>query len=153
MSSDTLKAHITAEMKVAMKARDQKRLGCIRLMLAAFKQIEVDERIEVDDARALSVLDKMRKQRLESIKQYEQASREDLANIEHEELKIIATFLPEPLSETELTALVSQAISDTEASSIKDMGKVMAALKPKLQGRADMGAVGAMIKATLNASV
>jgi hypothetical protein len=138
-------------MKVAMKAKDQKRLGCIRLMLSAFKQIEVDERCEVDDARALAVLDKMRKQRFESIKQYEQANRPELADKEREEIKIIETFLPEPISEDELKVLVEKAVTETGASSVKDMGKVMGILKPKVQGRADMGALGAMIKSILQA--
>ncbi|MAZ44187.1 MAG: glutamyl-tRNA amidotransferase [Legionellales bacterium] len=149
MSSLSIKTRVFDAMKTAMKARDQKKLGCIRLIQAAFKQIEVDERCEIDDARALSILDKMKKQRLESIKQYEQASRTDLADKEREELEVLTEFLPEPLSEDALKKLVEEAVSSTGASSVKDMGKVMGVLKPQVQGRADMGAVGAMIKSLL----
>ena len=137
-------------MKSAMKDKDKQRLTTIRLILSAVKQVEVDERIDVDDQRLLAILDKMAKQRRESISQYEQAEREDLADIERAELAIISTYLPEALSQQQITELVEQAISSTSASSMKDMGKVMATLKPQLQGRADMSQVSVMIKSKLS---
>lgn len=133
-----------------MKSGDKKRLGVIRLMLAAIKQIEVDERIELDDTRVIAVLDKMAKQRRESITQFGQAGRDDLSEIEQAELKIIREYLPEALSEAEINQLVEQTIASTGAASIKDMGKVMGMLKPKLQGRADMGQVSQLIKSRLS---
>ncbi len=133
-----------------MKSGDKKRLGVIRLMLAAIKQIEVDERIELDDTRVIAVLDKMAKQRRESITQFDQAGRDDLSEIEQAELKIIREYLPEALSEAEINQLVEQTIASTGAASIKDMGKVMGMLKPKLQGRADMGQVSQLIKSRLS---
>ncbi|HCH19941.1 MAG TPA: glutamyl-tRNA amidotransferase [Cellvibrionales bacterium] len=136
-------------MKAAMRAKDKPTLGTIRLILADIKRIEVDERIDIDNQRVLSVLDKMLKQRRDSIEQYRAASRDDLAVIEEQEMVVIQSFLPTPLSESEIAELITAAIADTGASSIKDMGKIMAQLKPKLQGRADIGAVSGKIKAAL----
>jgi len=150
MSEESLKAQLTAAMKTAMREKDKPRLGVIRLMLAAIKQIEVDERIELDDARVLSVLDKMLKQRRDSIKQYEDAGRQELADQEHFEVGIIQEYLPSQLDDAEIEAMIKAAIENTGASSMKDMGKVMGQLKPQLQGRADMGAVSGKIKAQLN---
>ncbi len=133
-----------------MKGGDKGRLGVIRLMLAAIKQIEVDERIELDDARITAVLDKMTKQRRESITLFDKAGRDDLTAIEQAELKIIQEYLPEALSETEINDLVKQSIAATGAASIKDMGKVMGMLKPQLQGRADMSQVSQLIKSRLS---
>jgi hypothetical protein len=137
-------------MKSSMKSGDKDRLGVIRLMLAAIKQIEVDERIELDNARITAVLDKMAKQRRESITLFDQAGRDDLTAIEQAELKIIQEYLPEALSEDEINELVEQSIASTGAASIKDMGKVMGTLKPQLQGRADMGKVSQLIKSRLS---
>ena len=145
----SLKDRIQQEMKDSMRSGDKSRLGTIRLILAAIKQKEVDERIELGDAEITTVLDKMAKQRRESISQFEQAGRDDLVKQEAFELTLIQEYLPEQLSEAEINALIDAAMSDTGASSIKDMGKVMGQLKPKLQGRADMGAVSALIKARL----
>jgi uncharacterized protein YqeY len=145
----SLKERIQQDMKDAMRAADKPRLGTIRLMLAAIKQIEVDERKVLDDAEVTVVLDRMVKQRRESISQFEKAGRTDLVDQEAAELVIIQTYLPEPLSENELNVLIDEAMAQTGAASIKDMGKVMALLKPKLQGRADMGAVSALIKTRL----
>lgn len=150
MSDISLKQQLTADMKSAMKDKDKQRLTTIRLILSAVKQVEVDERIDVDDQRLLAILDKMAKQRRESISQYEQAEREDLADIERTELAIISTYLPEAFSQQQITELVEQAISSTSASSMKDMGKVMATLKPQLQGRADMSQVSVLIKSKLS---
>ena len=136
-------------MKEAMRGGDKRRLGVIRLINAAIKQREVDERIELDDAQVIAVLDKMAKQRRESISQFEQAGRDDLIAQENAELEIIQPYLPEALGEDELNALIDAAMEATGASSIKDMGKVMGQLKPKIQGRADMGAVSALIKSRL----
>jgi uncharacterized protein YqeY len=130
-----------------MKSGEKKRLGVIRLMLAAVKQIEVDERIELDDSRVLVVLDKMVKQRRESIRQYTDGNRVDLADIEAAEILIIQDFLPQPLTEAEIDAMVAQAVADSGATSIKEMGKVMALLKEPMQGRADMSVVSVKIKA------
>jgi uncharacterized protein YqeY len=148
---DSLKAHITDEMKAAMKAGAKERLGVIRMMLAAIKQIEVDERIEMDNDRIIVTLDKMLKQRRESIKQFRDANRIDLADIEEAEIVVIQDFLPQPLSESEIDSMVANAIAETGASSIKDMGTVMALLKPQMQGRADMAVVSARIKAGFSA--
>jgi len=134
-----------------MKSGDKARLGTIRMILAAIKQIEVDERIELDDNRILAVLDKMLKQRRESIRQYRDANRADLAEIEETEIQIIQDFLPQALSNEEIQQMIEQAIAETGASSIKDMGKVMGILKPKMQGRADMAVVSAQIKTALSA--
>jgi len=132
-----------------MRAKDKPTLGTIRLILADIKRIEVDERIDIDDQRVLSVLDKMLKQRRDSIEQYRAAGRDDLAIIEEQEMVVIQSFLPTPLSEADIAELIAAAIADTGASSIKDMGKIMAQLKPQLQGRADIGAVSGKIKAAL----
>ncbi len=136
-------------MKDAMRGGDKPRLGVIRLILAAVKQREVDERVELDDAQVTSVLDKMSKQRRDSLDQYEKAGRDDLAAQERFELDILKSYLPEPLDDAEIDALIETAVQATGASSMKDMGKVMGRLKDQLQGRADMGAVSARIKARL----
>ncbi len=151
MATNTLKPRITDAMKKAMKARDKPRLGTIRLMLADLKRVEVDERIELDDSRVIAILDKMLKQRRDSIQQFEAANRNELADIEKQEVIVIQEFLPAALSEDELNQLIDDAITTTEASSMKDMGKVMGILKPQLQGRADMGQVSKTLKARLNA--
>jgi len=145
----SLKAKLQQDMKDAMRGGDKPRLGVIRLILAAVKQREVDERIELDDAQLNAVLDKMSKQRRDSLEQFEKAGRDDLAEQEKFELGILKAYLPEPLSDAEIGALIEEAVQATGASSIKDMGKVMGQLKSKLQGRADMGAVSGKIKARL----
>ena len=145
----SLKERITGDVKDAMRAKDKPRLGTLRLITAAIKQKEVDERIELDDTQVLTLLDKMCKQRRESISQFEKAGRDDLIAQENAELDIITTYLPEQLGEAEIAALIDEAMAATGAASIKDMGKVMGQLKPKLQGRADMGAISGMIKAKL----
>ena len=152
MSEDsaTLKARITEDMKSCMRSGAKQRLGTIRLILAAIKQREVDERILLDDSQVLAVLEKMLKQRRESITQYQNAARQDLADQEIFEVGVIQAYLPAQLSETEVDAEIQAAITATGATTIKDMGKVMAQLKTTLQGRADMGAVGAKIKARLS---
>ncbi|HEY9149349.1 MAG: GatB/YqeY domain-containing protein [Gammaproteobacteria bacterium] len=144
-----LKDRIQQAVKDAMRSGDKRRLGTARLITAAIKQREVDERIELDDEQIVLVLDKMCKQRRESLEQYRKANREDLAEQEEYELGVLKEFLPEPLSEAEIDALIDAAVTDTGAAGIKDMGKVMGILKPQLQGRADMGAVSARIKARL----
>lgn len=144
-----LKTRITADMKTAMKAGDKPRLGTIRLMQAAIKQREVDERIELDDAQVLSVLEKMLKQRRDSVEQYERAGREDLAAVERAEIVVIQDYLPTPLTEAELQAVIEQAVADTGASGPQDMGRVMAAVKTAAAGRADMGQVSASVKRRL----
>jgi len=149
MSTVLLKQRIQEDMKSAMKAGEKERLGVIRLILSAIKQVEVDERIVLDDARILSVLDKMLKQRRDSIAQYTAAARTDLADVESAEVAIIQGYLPQALTDVEIEALIGQAIAETGASSVAGMGKVMALLKPQMQGRADMGAVSARIKARL----
>ena len=145
----SLKGKITEDMKSAMKAGEKDRLKAVRLILAAVKQIEVDQRTELDDAAVLSVLDKMVKQRRDSIEQFEKGGRDDLVNIELAEIAVIKTYLPEQLSIEELDALIDEVISATGAESIRDMGKVMGQIKSKAAGRADMGAVGAKVKARL----
>lgn len=147
--SDSLKAQITEAMKDAMRAKEKERLGAIRLIQAEIKRIEVDERIEVDDARVLAILDKMVKQRRDSIKQYQDANRPELADKEQAEIDVIQTFLPEALSDGELSAMIDVAIAESGAESMRDMGKVMGVLKPKIQGRADVGAVSGLVKAKL----
>ena len=146
----SLKARIQEDMKSAMRAGDKPRLATIRMILAGIKQREVDERIELDDAQVLAVIDKMVKQRRESIAQFEAGGRSDLVAAENAELSLLSAYLPAPLSSAELDALIAESISATGAASIKDMGKVMAAIKAKAAGRADMGAVGARIKAALS---
>jgi uncharacterized protein YqeY len=145
----TLKERITEDMKTAMRAGEKDRLATIRLILSAVKQIEVDERIVLDEARMLAVLDKMAKQRKESITEFEKGGRADLVAKEAAELAVIKTYLPEQMSEAEVDALIAEAIASTGAASIKDMGKVMGLVKAKAAGRADMAAVGARIKQKL----
>lgn len=145
----SLKDRILQDVKDAMRAKDKPRLATLRLITAAIKQQEVDERIELDDTQVLALLDKMCKQRRESISQFEKAARDDLIAQEVSELDIIQTYLPEQLGDDEIAALIDAAMTATGAASIKDMGKVMGQLKPELQGRADMSAVSAMIKAKL----
>ena len=145
----TLKQQLTDDMKAAMRSGEKDRLGVIRLMLAAIKQREVDERIELDDVQTLSVLEKMVKQRKDSISQYEAASRSDLADVERAEMGVIEAYLPAKLSDEEVDALITAAIAETGASSPRDMGKVVAAVKEKAAGRADMGAVSGRIKTRL----
>lgn len=147
--SDSLKQRIDADMKAAMRAKDRERLGTVRLILAAIKQREVDERTTLDDTQVLAVLDKMAKQRRDSIAQYEGAGRQDLADKEQRELEIIQDYMPQPLSAAEIAALIDAAVASTGASGMQDMGKVMGVLKPQVQGRADMGAVSAAVKARL----
>ena len=149
MSSESLAQTIKAAMKTAMKARDKDRLSTIRLIMADFKRIEVDERIEVDDARALTVLDKMVKQRRDSAGQYSDAGREELAAKENAEIVVIQEFLPAQLSEDELRAMVDAAIAGSDATGMAAMGAVMGQLKPQLQGKADIGAVSQMVKQRL----
>ncbi|CAL1241399.1 GatB/YqeY domain-containing protein [Candidatus Methylocalor cossyra] len=144
-----LKERLQADMKTAMKAGEKDRLGVIRLIMAAIKQREVDERIALDDTQVIAVLDKMVKQRREAIAQYQAGGREDLAAVEKDEIKIIQSYLPEPLSDADLQALIRDAIAETGASGIAAMGKVMALLKPKVQGRADLSEVSAKVKAAL----
>jgi uncharacterized protein YqeY len=145
----SLKDRIQQDVKDAMRAKDKLRLAAIRLITAAIKQREVDERIELDDAQVTAVLDKMAKQRRESVSQFEKAGRDDLIAQEVMDLEIIQSYLPEQLGEDEINALIDSAMQSTGATGIKDMGKVMGELKPKLQGRADMSAVSALIKARL----
>jgi uncharacterized protein len=145
----SLKAQLTADMKTAMKAGEKDRLGVIRLINAAIKQREVDERVELDDAAVLAVLEKMVKQRKDSVAQYEAANREDLAAIERAELAIIDTYLPAKLDETAIAAAIDAAIAQTGASGAADMGKLMGVLKPQLAGQADMGLVSRLVKAKL----
>ena len=145
----SLKARITEDMKSAMRAGEKQKLATIRLLQAAIKQREVDERIQLDDAQVLSVLEKMVKQRRESITQFEAGGRADLVAAEQAELVVLQGYLPEQLTEAELTALINSAIASTGAASIKDMGKVMGVVKGQAAGRADMGKVGALIKARL----
>jgi len=145
-----LKSTIQKEVITAMKAKDKPRLGTIRLITAAIKQIEVDERIELDDTRIITMLDKMVKQRRESISQFKTAGRDELVAQEAFEIDIIQEFLPQPLSEEEIEDIVNTAISQTGASSIKDMGKVMGIVKPQIVGRANMGEISGKIKAMLS---
>lgn len=149
MSDSPLVGQIKDAIKAAMRARDKERLGTLRLIQSEFKRIEVDERIDVDDARALVVLDKMVKQRRDSAQQYLDAGRNELAEREDREIAVIQEFLPQPLSEAEITAIVDAAIANTGASGMQGMGAVMAEVKPQVQGRADMGAVSKVVKARL----
>lgn len=146
----TIKDRISNDVKDAMRARDKKRLETLRLVTAAVKQVEVDERIAVDEERMLVILDKLAKQRKESISQYQAAGRVDLVAQEQFELDLIGQYMPEPLSDAEIDTLISQALTDHSATKISDMGKVMAQLKPQMQGRADMSKISAMIKAKLS---
>ncbi|MET0681804.1 MAG: GatB/YqeY domain-containing protein [Casimicrobiaceae bacterium] len=144
-----LKSQVVEDMKTAMRAKDAARLSTIRMLLAAIKQREVDERIELTDADVLAIIDKMIKQRRDSIAQFEAGKREDLVAAERAEIAVLAAYMPERLADAEIDALIADAIASTGAAGIAGMGKVMAALKPKLAGRADMGAVSARIKAKL----
>lgn len=147
----TIKASVQSAMKEAMKSKDKQRLEIIRLILADFKRVEVDERIELDETRELAILDKMLKQRRDSISQFDAAGRDDLANKERFEVDIIQSFMPKPLSDDEVRDIIETAITAVDAQSMKDMGKVMGHVKPQLQGRTDMGKVSAQIKASLEA--
>jgi len=136
-------------MKAAMRAKDSARLSTVRLLLAAIKQREVDERIELDDAQVLSVIEKMIKQRRESIAQFEKASRNDLADVEKAEIEVLSGYMPAQMSEADIAQAVAAALTESGASGVKDMGKVMALLKPRLAGKADMGKVSALVKTKL----
>ena len=144
-----LKDQITAAMKSAMKAKDSQRLGIIRLILSECKRVEVDERIELSDERIIAILDKMTKQRRDSARQYADAGRQDLEDQENFEISVIAEYLPAALGEAELAGIIDQCVAEAGATSAKDMGKVMALLKPRIQGRADMGAASQAVKAKL----
>ena len=150
MADHPLKARITEAMKDAMRARAKERLAAIRLILTEFKKIEVDERIDVDDTRALSVMEKMIKQRRESIKQYEAGNRPELAATEQAEIDVIQEFMPQALSEAEIAAIIADAIKQTGATAMKDMGAVMNIARPQLAGRADMGLVSQLVKKLLS---
>lgn len=145
----SLKSRITEDMKSAMRAKDAPRLGTIRLLQAAIKQREVDERIELEDTHVIEVIEKMLKQRRDSICQYEAANRADLADVEKNEVLVLQEYLPQALSDGEIAELLDKAIAETGASGVKDMGKVVAAVKPQVVGRADMGKVSGLIKARL----
>ncbi|SFD75880.1 hypothetical protein SAMN05660831_02256 [Thiohalospira halophila DSM 15071] len=147
--AEGLKERIQADVKDAMRARDKDRLTTLRMITAGLQQKEVDDRVELDDAGVLALLDKMAKQRRESIEQYEQGGRDELAQRERAELAVIEAYLPQPLSDAELDALVDEAITATGAAAMADMGRVMGELKPRVQGRADMGEVSARVKARL----
>ncbi len=147
----TLKQRVTEDMKTAMRAKDAARLSAVRLLLAAMKQKEVDERVELTDADVLGIIEKMVKQRRESIAQYEKAARQDLADQEKFEIGVLSAYQPQQMSQAEVEHAVAAAVAESGASGVKDMGKVMALLKPKLAGRADMGKVSALVKAKLGA--
>ena len=145
-----LKARLNEDVKTALKGGEKARVGTLRLILAGIKQREVDERIELDDSQILAVLDKMMKQRRESADQYQKAGRDDLVQQETFELKVISPYLPQPLDDQEIDALITESINDAEATSMRDMGKVMSLLRPAVQGRVDMAALSAKIKALLS---
>ncbi|MBV1951733.1 MAG: GatB/YqeY domain-containing protein [Cycloclasticus sp.] len=147
---NALSLRIREDMKLAMKAKEKDKLGVIRLILAAIKQREVDERTELDDAQVLQLLDKMVKQRRDSIEQFDKAGRDDLSQIEQKEMLIIQQYLPQQLTDSEIEQLIDDAVSSTGAQGMKEMGKVMAILRPQLQGRADLGAASQKIKAKLS---
>lgn len=147
----SLKARITEDMKTAMRARDSARLGAIRLLQAAIKQREVDERIELDDTQVIGAIEKMLKQRRDSIDAYEKANRQDLVDVEKFEVSVLQTYLPQALTEDEVKAILEKVITETAAAGMKDMGKVMAAIKPLVVGQADMGKISGLIKARLGA--
>ena len=149
IASGPIKQRISEDVKSAMKARDKVRLAALRLMMAEFKKVEVDERVEIDDPRALEILDRMSKQRRDSLSQYKDAGRDDLVDQEQFELDVIAEYLPAQLSEDEVGELIATVIAETGAEGMADMGKVMGQLKPKVQGRADMGKVSGQVKAAL----
>ncbi|WP_019604479.1 GatB/YqeY domain-containing protein [Teredinibacter turnerae] len=144
-----IKASVSQAVKDAMRAKDKERLGVLRVVMAEFKKIEVDERIELDDARVLAVLDKQIKQRKDSAQQYQDAERPELAAVELFEIDVISSFLPSPLSDDDIQSIIKQAIAETGAESMRDMGKVMALVKPQIQGRADVGNVSAQVKSLL----
>ncbi|WP_018274517.1 GatB/YqeY domain-containing protein [Teredinibacter turnerae] len=144
-----IKASVSQAVKDAMRAKDKERLGVLRVVMAEFKKIEVDERIELDDARVLAVLDKQIKQRKDSAQQYQDAERPELAAVELFEIDVISSFLPSPLSDDDIQSIIKQAIAETGAESMRDMGKVMALVKPQIQGRADVGKVSAQVKSLL----
>ena len=146
----SLKQKITEDMKAAMRSGDTKQRDTIRLLQAAIKQREVDERIELDDAAVIAVIEKMLKQRRDSIAQYDAAQRQDLANVEKDEISVLSAYMPQALSESEIEILIAEAISEAEAKGMQDMGKVMALLKPKLTGRADMAKVSSLIKGKIS---
>ncbi|MFK5912942.1 MAG: GatB/YqeY domain-containing protein [Woeseiaceae bacterium] len=150
MTDSTLKIRITDDVKTAMRSKDKERLGTLRLLTAAIKQIEVDKRIELDNEQIVAIIEKMLKQRKDSIEQFEKAGRNELAEIEIKEIVILKEFMPEQMSDTDVDALIDEAISSTGAESMKDMGKVMGILKPQIAGKADMGAVSGKIKAKLS---
>ena len=150
MTDSALKTRITDDVKTAMRSKDKQRLGTLRLLTAAIKQIEVDQRIELDDDNIVAIIEKMLKQRKDSIEQFEKAGRNELAEIEIKEVAILKEFMPEQLSDAEVETLIDEAIAATGAEAMKDMGKVMGILKPKLAGKADMGAVSGKIKAKLS---
>jgi len=150
MSESPLKQEITAAMKDAMRAKDKVRLGTIRLALSEIKRVEVDERIDPDDTRITIILDKMVKQRRESIRQFEAGSRQELADIEQAEIEVLQVFMPQALTDEEIETILSAAIADSGAKTMQDMGKVMALIKPQVIGKADMGAVSQKIKAALD---
>ena len=150
MAGTELKDRIAEDVKAAMRARDKDTLSALRLIQADIKRIEVDERVDVDDARLLAVLDKMSKQRRDSLEQFRDAGRDDLADREAFELEVIQRYMPQPLSEAELDQLIDAAITEESASSPREMGAVMARLKPQVQGRADMGQVSQRVKARLS---
>jgi uncharacterized protein YqeY len=145
----TLKERVTDDMKAAMRAKDAARLSAVRLLLAAMKQKEVDERVELADADVLAIIEKMLKQRRESIAQYEKAARQDLADQEKFEIGVLSAYLPQQMSQAEVEQAIAAAVADSGAAGVKDMGKVMAILKPKLAGRADMGKISGLVKAKL----
>jgi len=148
--ADPIKNRINEEVKAALKQRDKVKATTLRMILAAIKQKEVDERISLNDQQILQILDKMLKQRREALQQYKEAGRDDLANKESEEIKTIQTFMPQPLSDNEIENIIQQAIAETNAASMQDMGKVMAIIKPQVQGRADMAQVSQIIKGMLS---
>lgn len=149
MTENTLRSRIQEDMKSAMRSRETSRLGTIRLLLSAIKQREVDERITLDDSQILGVVDKMIKQRHDSIEQYQKGNRQDLVNQETAEIEVLKEYLPKPLTEAEIDGLIDQAIEVVKASTIKDMGMVMAYIKSQAQGRADIGKISAKVKAIL----
>lgn len=146
----SLKATIKEDMKTAMRAKETARLSTIRLLQAAIKQREVDEQIELDDANVISVIEKMLKQRRDSIAAYESANREDLADVEKQEVAVLQAYMPKQLDQDEVIAIIDEAVKASGAESMKDMGKVMAIIKPKVAGRADMGQLSGMVKSRLN---
>ena len=149
---ESLKQQLEAQIKIAMKARQKQRLAALRLMMAEFQRVEIDERIEIDEPRGLAILDKMTRQRNDSLSQFQAAGRDDLAEIEARELAIIREFLPAKIDEAELRQLITQALEAAGATSVRDMGSVMALLKPQVQGRADMGQVSQRVKNQLTAA-